>query len=268
MLEILQYSFMQRALAGGVLIAVLCSIVGVFIVLRRMALLGDGLAHISFGGIAAGMFFKVYPLLSALVFAVAAAVGIQKLKQMKFYSDSAIAIFFSFGLSLGVVLVSLSRGFNTDLMSYLFGSILSVSETDIVLILGAGGATLAMLALFYKEFFYATFDEDSARAAGVPVESLNTVLLVLVAVAVVLSMRVVGILLVSSLMVIPASIALPLCRSFRQAIFASAAVAVASVIIGLFLSFYLDLAAGGAVVMVLVAMFAAMLAYKAVSRKG
>jgi len=267
MLEILQYSFMQRALAGGILIAVLCSAIGVFLVLRRMALLGDGLAHISFGGIAAGMFFKVYPLLAALIFSVLAALGIQKLKQMKVYSDSAIAIFFSFGLALGVVLVSLSHGFNTDLMSYLFGSILAVSETDILLIFCVGLSTLAALALFYKELFYITFDEESARASGVPVERLNTMLLVLTAVAVVLSMQVVGILLVSSFIVIPASIALPLCRSFRQTILASVLISVASVIAGLFLAYYFDLAAGGAIVLVLVAAFAAMLIYKKITVK-
>ena len=267
MLEILQYAFMQRALAGGILIAVLCSAIGVFLVLRRMALLGDGLAHISFGGIAAGMFFKVYPLLAALIFSVLAALGIQKLKQMKVYSDSAIAIFFSFGLALGVVLVSLSHGFNTDLMSYLFGSILAVSETDILLIFCVGLSTLAALALFYKELFYITFDEESARASGVPVERLNTMLLVLTAVAVVLSMQVVGILLVSSFIVIPASIALPLCRSFRQTILASVLISVASVIAGLFLAYYFDLAAGGAIVLVLVAAFAAMLIYKKITVK-
>jgi len=267
MLEILQYSFMQRALAGGILIAILCSAIGVFLVLRRMAMLGDGLAHISFGGIAAGMFFNVYPVLSALLFSVASAVGIQKLKSMKVYGDSAIAIFFSFGLALGVVLVSLSHGFNTDLMSYLFGSILSVSEADIALILVVGILTLCVLALFYKELFYITFDEESAKTSGVPVERLNTVLLVLTAIAVVLSMRIVGILLVSSLIAIPASVALPLSKSFRQAIFGSIAVSVASVVLGLFLAYYFDLAAGGAVVLVLVAAFAAMLAYRKISNR-
>lgn len=257
MLEFLQYAFMQRAFVAGILIAMLCAAIGVFLVLRRMSLLGDGLAHISFGGIAAGMLFKVYPLVSALCFSVISAIGIQKLKQMKVYSDAAIAIFFSFGLALGVVLVSLSHGFNTDLFSYLFGSILAVSEADIMLILGVGLATLAALAAFYKELFYMTFDEESARAAGLPVERLNTLLLVLTAVAVVLSMRVVGILLVSSFMVIPASIALPLCRSFKQAILASVLICVAAVIAGLALAYYFDLAAGGAIVLVLVAAFAA-----------
>ncbi len=268
MLEFFQYGFMQRAFLAGILIALLCSVIGVFLVLRRMALLGDGLAHISFGGIAAGMFFGVYPLLSALVFSVLAALGIQKLKHMKVYSDSAIAIFFSFGLALGVVLVSLSHGLNADLFSYLFGSILAVSETDILLILGVGLATILALWLFFKELFYITFDEDSARASGIPVESLNTMLIILTAIAPVLSMRIVGILLVSSFIVIPASTALPICRSFRQAITASAIIAIASVIIGLILAYYFDLAAGGSIVLVLVVGFLGMMAYKKISGKS
>ncbi len=266
MFEFLQYAFMQRAFLGGILVAILCSAIGIFLVLRRMSLLGDGLAHISFGGIAAGMFFGVYPLLSALAFSVSAAIGIQALKRMKIYSDAAIAIFFSFGLALGVVLVSLSHGFSADLFSYLFGSILAVSESDILLILAAGAATLLLLALFYKEFLFITFDEESARASGLPVERLNTLLIMLAAVAVVLSMRIVGILLVSSFMVIPASIALPLCKSFRQSILASILIAIAAVISGLALAYWFDLAAGGAIVLVLVAAFAAMLLYKKIAK--
>ena len=253
---------MQRAFIAGILIALLCSVIGVFLVLRRMALLGDGLAHISFGGIAAGIFFGFYPLLSALAFSVLAALGIQKLKHMKVYSDAAIPMFFSFGLAIGVVLISLSHGFNADLFSYLFGSILAVSEMDIFLITALGTATLLVLWLFYKEFFYITFDEESARASGIPVERLNTMLIILTAIAVVLSMRIVGIMLVSSFIVIPASTALPVCRSFKQSIAASAFIAIASVIAGLVLAYYFDLAAGGAIVLVLVAAFCSMLAYK------
>jgi zinc transport system permease protein len=262
MLEFLQYGFMQRAFIAGMLVALLCGVIGVFLVLRRMSLVGDGLAHISFGGIAAGLLFGVYPLFSALVFSVLAALGIQKLKQMKVYGDAAIAIFFSFGLAIGVVIVSVAHGFNADLFSYLFGSILAVSQADILLIAGVGIATIAALLLFYKELFYITFDEESARAAGLPVEDLNNLLVVLTAIAVVLSMRIVGILLVSSFIVIPASTALLFCRGFRQAIAFAAAIGVASVVAGLILAFYFNLAAGGAIVMVLITAFAAVLVYK------
>jgi zinc transport system permease protein len=255
MIEIFQFVFMQRAFMIGILIALLCAIIGLFIVLRRMALLGDGLAHISFGGIAAGMFFGIYPILSALIFSVLGALGIQKLKKMKVYSDSAIAIFFSFGLALGVILVSLSRGFNADLMSYLFGSILAVSVADILIILAVGIAVLITIYLFYKELFYITFDESSAKASGLSVEKFDTLLVILTAVVVVLSMRIVGILLVSSLMVIPASTALIFKKSFKQTIIISSIIAIASVIIGLISAYYFNLAAGGAIVMVLIAIF-------------
>lgn len=255
MLEIFQFVFMQRAFMIGMLIALLCAIIGLFIVLRRMALLGDGLAHISFGGIAAGMFFGVYPILSALIFSVLGALGIQKLKRLKVYSDSAIAIFFSFGLALGVILISISRGFNADLMSYLFGSILAVSVSDILIISAVGIIVLTMLFLFYKELFYITFDESSAKASGLAVEKFDTLLVILTSVVVVISMRIVGILLVSSLMVIPASTALIFKKSFKQTMIMSIIIAFISVITGLIIAYYFDLAAGGAIVMTLISIF-------------
>jgi zinc transport system permease protein len=262
MLEFIQYAFMQRAFIAGILIAVLCAIIGLFLVLRRMALLGDGLAHISFGGIAAGMLFGFYPILSALVFSVLGALGIQKLKKMRVYSDSAIAILFSFGLAMGVVLISFSRGFNADLMSYLFGSILAVNLTDIILIGGVGIAVLIVLFLFYKELFYITFDESSAKASGLPVEKLDTLLVILTAVIVVLSMRIVGILLVSSLIVIPSSTALLFSKGFKQTIVYSILIAIIAVILGLLLAYYFNLAAGGSIVMVLIVAFCMALLFK------
>jgi len=266
MIEFLQYAFMQRALIAGIIIALLCAIIGLFLVLRRMALLGDGLAHISFGGIAAGMLFGFYPILSALTFAILGALGIQKLKKMKIYSDSAIAIFFSFGLALGVILISLSHGFNADLFSYLFGSILVVSTTDIIIIFIIGIIVLITLALFYKELFYITFDEYSAKASGLPVEKIDALLVILTAITVVLSMRIVGILLVSSMLVIPASTALLLRKSFKQTIIYSSIISITSVIIGLILAYYLDLAAGGAIVITLITGFLIAIIYKKIKK--
>jgi len=268
MIEILQYGFMQRAFIAGILIAILSAIIGVFIVLRRMALLGDGLAHISFGGIAAGMLFGFYPIFSALIFSILGALGIQKLKKLKIYSDSAIAILFSFGLALGVILISLSRGFNADLFSYLFGSILAVNLTDIITILGVGIIVLLIIFFFYKELFYITFDETSAKASGLPVEKMDTLLVILTAIIVVLSMRIVGILLVSSLIVIPASTALLLHKGFKKTLLISCIIAIISVIIGLILAYYLDLAAGGAIVMMLIVIFLTTLIYKKTTTKS
>lgn len=263
MLDMLQYGFMQRAFIAGALIAIVCSVIGLFLVLRRMSLMGDGLAHIAFAGIAGGMFFNIYPLLSALVFTVLSALGIQRLKDMKVHGDAAIAIFFSFGLAVGITLISMSKGFGMDLLSYLFGSILAVNETDLAFIGVLCTATIALVWLFYKELFYITFDEDSARAGGLPVEKLNTMLIVLTAVTVVVSMRVVGVLLVSSYIVLPASAALLISRSFRGALSLAAAIALASTVVGLTAAFYFDMAAGGAIVLVLVGAFVlAMISHK------
>lgn len=264
MIEALDYAFMQRALIAGMLIAVICSAIGVFLVLRRMSLLGDGLAHIAFGGVAAGMFLGIYPLASAMVFSVLSAFGIQKLRDMRIYGDAAIAVFFAFGLSLGVVLISMSNGFNADLFSYLFGSILSVSQTDILIIGAFGAAVLTVLWLLCKELLYITFDEESAKAGGIKTERLNTLLIVLVAVAVVLSMRIVGVLLVSSLIAIPASIALMQRESFGKTILISISAGVSAVVVGLLAAYYFDLAAGGAVVLTLVLMFAISLINKSI----
>ncbi len=265
-MDILAYGFMQRAFIAGALIAVVCSMIGVFLVLRRMSLMGDGLAHISLAGIAGGMFFGVYPLISALVFTVLSALGIQRLKRMRIYGDAAIAIFFSFGLALGVTLISFARGFGADLFSYLFGSILAVGEADLVFIAALCAATTLIVWLFYKELFYITFDEDSAEASGLPVEGLNTMLIVLTAIAVVVSMRVVGILLVSSFIVLPASTALLISRGFRETMAISAIIAVLGSVLGLVAAFYLDIAAGGSIVMVLVGAFLCALFFKRMVR--
>lgn len=255
MFEIFDYGFMQRAFFAGALISVICSVIGVFLVLRRMSLIGDGLAHISFAGIAGGIFFGVYPLLGALIFSVLSALGIQKLKEMKVHGDAAIAIFFSFGLAVGITLISMSKGFGIDLFSYLFGSILVVNPIDLGFIFVLCVTTILLIWFFYKELFYITFDEDSARAGGLPVTNLNTMLIVLTAIAVVASMRIVGVLLVSSYIVLPASSALLISRSFRDTILFSIGIAFSSTIIGLIAAFYLDLAAGGAIVLTLVMAF-------------
>ncbi len=249
MLEVFQYGFMQRALAAGIMIAIICSVIGTFIVLKRLSMIGDGLAHIALGGIALGLFLGVYPVISALIFSVLSALGINSLKRARIYGDLAIAIFFSAGLAVAAVLLSLGRGVNVDLFSYLFGSILTVDETDLKIILGLGILTLGAVFIFYKELFYITFDEISARASGIPVERLNTLLTVLIAVTVVVSLKIVGILLVSSLLVVPVATALQISRSFRGTMLSSMIFAIFSVVLGLIISFYFNLAPGGAIVL-------------------
>ncbi|MCZ7358307.1 MAG: metal ABC transporter permease [Candidatus Methanoperedens sp.] len=266
MLEVFQYGFMQRALVAGIMIAIVCSVIGTFIVLKRLSMIGDGLSHIALGGVALGMLLNVYPVFTALVFSVLSAVGINTLRRAKIYGDVAIAIFFSAGLAVAVVLLSLAKGFNTDLFTYLFGSILTVNETDLMVMLVLGIFTTGAVIMFYKELFYITFDEASAKASGLPVEKLNTLLVVLTAITVVVSLKIVGILLVSSLLVVPVATSLQVSRNFRETIFGSMVFAIFSVIAGLTVSFYFNLAAGGAIVLTSVIVFSIVMIYKSYRR--
>lgn len=253
---------MQRAFIGGVLAAGLLAVLGVFMVLRRLSLLGDGIAHLSFAGVAAGLFLGINPLVSAAVASFAGVLGIQELQKRKVYGDAAIAILFSLGLAGGIILISLARGFNADLFSYLFGNILAISESDLYLVSALAIISAAVLAIFYKEFFYLTLSEDSAQVSGLPVKRLNTLMLFLIALVVVSAIKLVGILLVTSLAVIPASTALLFHRSFRETLAISAAISVASTIVGLFVSYYLNIAPSGSIVLIAITIFLSTIAVK------
>jgi len=244
------YGFVQRALVAGVFIGVACSLLGVFLILRRDAMIGHGLAHVTFAGIAIGLFVNFMPLVVALGTAVAASLIITRLKSAAgMHGDTAIAIFSSVGFAAGVMLASLSHNLSVDLLSYLFGEILAIepAETWFSVILAL--VVVSVVALNYQEYLYATFDREAARAAGVKVDRLDTVLTVLTAVTVVLGMKVVGILLVSALVVIPAAAALMVASRFKQAILLSTLVSVVSVFMGLVLAFFLDFPASGTIVL-------------------
>ena len=224
--EILGYGFLQRALIGGSLIAVLCSVLGVFLVLRRLSLIGDGLAHVTFGSVALALFFKFYSYATTIVaipVVLLSALGILKLtEKAKVYGDTAIGIVSSLGIAVGIMLASLSGGFNVDLFSYLFGNILSISNAELAVSAALFLVVIASIAFFYNDLFAITFDEDLARSAGVNTTRINAVLTMLTALTVVLAMKVVGIMLISALLILPAVSALQIARSFLSTIFASA----------------------------------------------
>lgn len=250
MLELFSFEFMQRAFAAGLLVAVICPLIGTFVVMRRLSMIGDTLSHASLAGIAAGMLGGFYPLAGALVFSIFAAIGIEKLrKRFSQYAELSISIVLSASIGLAVVLISLAKSFNADLMSYLFGSIIAVNMTDIYIILALSIIILVSVWLLYKEFFYMSFDEEGAELAGIPVNALNMYFTVLTAMTIVVSMRVVGMLLVSSLMVVPVACSLLISKSFKNTIFLSVVYAVISVVVGLFTSYYFDLAPGGSIVL-------------------
>jgi zinc transport system permease protein len=257
------YGFMQRAFLSGVLIAVACAVLGIFLILRKDAMIGHGLSHVAFAGIALGLFLKILPLASALVVAVAAAIAVMKLKDRAgLHGDTAIGIFSSLGMALGILLASLARSFNVELMSYLFGDILAIEPLEVWLTVGLAAAVLLTVRLNYGKLLYMTFDRDSARAAGIRVDRLDTLLMVLTAVTVVLGMKVAGILLVAALMVIPAAAGLQLATSFRAAVIASAAVAVVAVTAGLGLSIVVNIPASAAIVVLCFLAFAASFLWK------
>lgn len=255
--EILEYGFMQRALLAGLMIGVIAPAIGVFLVLRRLSLIADTLSHVALAGVALGLLVGWHPALGALAVAVVGAVGIERLRvQGRLFGEAALAIFLSGGLALAVVLIGLSGGFRVDLFAYLFGAITAVQARDLWTILGLGCGVLGAVALFYKELFAITFDEEAARVQGVPVDALNLLVTLLVAVTVVVSMRVVGVLLTSALIVVPAVTALRLGRSFRATLGLAVAASLFSVLAGMTAAFYLDLAAGGAIVLTSIALFA------------
>ncbi len=246
---ILSFGFMRRALVAGVLVSVSCAVLGVFLVLRREAMIGHGLSHVTFGGVALALMLDLVPMPVALLFSLAASWWIHSLKDKAgLGGDTGIGIVSSLGMALGVLLASLAGDFNADLFSYLFGSVLATTTSDVWVAGGLGIAVLATLVFFYNELIYSTFDRQTARTAGIPVGALDLLLTALTAVTVVIGMKVVGLLLVAALMVIPAASGLVLANTFRQAVAKSMGFAVASVTFGLFFAFFLDWPASGTIV--------------------
>jgi zinc transport system permease protein len=268
-LEILEAGFIQRALITGIAVAVVCSAVGLFLVLRRHSLFGDALSHMAFGGIAVGMFTNIYPIWTAIIVSVLAALGMTKLRQStKVPPDAAVAILLSSGLALGIVLVSISGGFSVDLFSFLFGSILLVSPDEVYMILGLSAGIMVILLLFYRKFMYIAFDEEQAKVSGLPVSKLNYLFIVLASITVIASIRLVGILLISSLIVIPNITAMLFGKGFKKTALISGMIGVFSVVAGILISYEANIATGGTIVLVLVMTFLAALASNKVKRSA
>ena len=255
--EFLQFGFMQRAFAAGVVMAVVCPLIGVFLVPRRLSLIADTLAHVALAGVAVGLLIGSSPILGALVVTVVGALGMERLRSHgRLQGDAALAVFLSGGFALAVVLISLARGFNADLFAILFGSILTVSPSDVWLISGLGAVVVGTILVSYRRLFVITLHEDLARTSGVPVTALNLMLTLLTALTTVVAMRMVGVLLVSAMIVIPTLTGFSLGRSFRRATTVAIVTALAAVLIGLTAAYYLRLAAGGAVVLTALLLFA------------
>jgi zinc transport system permease protein len=255
--EFLQYAFMQRALVAGLVAAIVCPAIGLFLVPRRLSLIADTLAHVALAGVALGLLLGVSPLLGAFAVTLAAAVGIEGLRARGgLQGDTALAVFLSGGFAVAIVLIGLGRGFNVDLFALLFGSILTVSPADLRLVVALGLAVTGLVGLFRRQLFAITLNEDLARTSGVPVGRLNLLLTLLTACTTVAAMRMVGVLLVSAMIVVPTLTGFALGRSFREAAVTALASALAAVVVGLAAAYHLGLAAGGAIVLTALVLFA------------
>jgi zinc transport system permease protein len=267
-LEVLEFGFMQRALIAGIAVAITSSVVGLFLVLRRNSLFGDALSHAAFGGIAIGLATNIYPLWTGLALSILGAVGITKLRQStNIPADATVAILLSSGLALGILLISVSGGFTLDLFSFLFGSIMLVSIEDTLAILAMTGIILSIIILLYRKLMYITFDEEQARVSGLPISKLNYLFIILASVAVIVSMRLVGILLVSSLLVIPNVTALLFNKGFKKTALISVSISIFSVVMGIAISYAVNLAPAGTIVIVSTTMFLIVLAARHYSKK-
>jgi zinc transport system permease protein len=256
MLAIFSYDFMIRAFIAGTIIGIIAPLIGSFLVVRRYSLLADTLAHVSLTGVAIGLLLKTNPIVSAIITSVIAAIGIEKLRtDRKLYGESVLALFLTGSLALATVLLSLARGFTVNLLSYLFGSIATVTVNDLWLIGILGAIICISIVVLYKELFFISLDEELAVTSGLPVKALNLILIILAALAVTLSIRIVGVLLIGALMVIPVITAIQYGKSFYQTVMLSILFSLISVIAGLFISFYLDLASGGTIVVLALIIF-------------
>lgn len=253
-IEIFSYGFVQRAMVAGTLIAVLCSVLGVFLVLRRLSLIGDGLAHITFGSTAIAIALKLFSatsLLISLPVVLLSSLGILTLTQKaRLNGDTAIGIVSSIGIATGIMLSSIGGGYNVDLLSYLFGNILSITFQEVIIALVLFCLVIILIGLYFNDLLASTFNEELAKISGIKTQTINVVLVMLTALSVVLAMKLVGIMLISSLLILPAASALQLARSFRSSIFLSALQGGLSVMIGIYLSFVTNLPTSATIVLI------------------
>ena len=254
--EFLQYEFMRNALLAAVLVSIACGIVGTFVVVKRIVFISGGISHAAFGGIGLGYWLGVNPLLAVIPFSLAAAVAIGVLgRRMRVSDDTAIGVLWTMGMAMGILFIQLSPGYAPDLMSYLFGNILTVPTRDLWLMLALDGIILLAVVALYREFAAISFDEEFAAVVGVPARVLGLLLLCLVALSVVVLIRVVGIILVIALLTMPAAISRQFTHDLKKLMILASLTGIALTAGGLWLSFLLDLGSGATIILVLGTVF-------------
>ncbi|MCX6088970.1 MAG: metal ABC transporter permease, partial [Candidatus Atribacteria bacterium] len=249
-LDIFGYAFMQRALLVGILIGSLCAVVGIYVVLRGLSFMGAGISHAAFGGVALGYLLKIDPVLTSIFFCICSGLGIAVIsKKSSMKEDTAIGIFFASTMAFGILLIGLMKGSNVDLFGYLFGNILAVTSTDLFMTILVEGVVLFFIFYYYKELLFLVLDSEMAEVSGIPVTPLYYLLIALIALTVVISIKVVGIVLVSALLVIPSATALQLTDRLSKAMILAVVLGVGSCLGGLFLSYLFDTPSGATIVL-------------------
>jgi ABC-type Mn2+/Zn2+ transport system permease subunit len=263
MFEILSSAFMQKALLVGIIVSLISGLISVFVVLRQMSFIGAGISHAAFGGVAIGFFTGINPTITAIFYCIAVAIGIELVSRKgKVSEDVSIGIFFASSMALGIVLVSLSKKYNVDLFGYLFGNILAITDREVLLSLFMAVLVIGVIILFLKEIFLITYNEEIARVGGIPVRGINILFLIALSVSIVISMKIVGIILISALLVIPGATAQLFAKNLYLMIVTSCGVAVLSTVLGLFFSYEFDIAPGGSIVLTATAIFLTALLFK------
>lgn len=274
--SILHYEFLQNAFLAGMIIGLIAPLLGVFIVVRRLSLIADALSHVTLAGIAGSLYLSqsvvglatLNPLYLGIVAAVGGSMLIEKLRRLyKHFEELSIPIIMSAGLGLSAIFISLAQGFSTDLFSYLFGSVSAVSRQDLWIVIGIAVIVLVFIFLLYKELFVLSFDDEYAKASGLPVKVIHTIFMIITALVIAASMRIVGILLVSSLITLPVAASIRIAKSFKQTIVYAIIFGELAVIVGLVTAFYLNLAPGGTIVITSILILLIVLIVKKIMNK-
>jgi len=251
MIEALQFDFMRNALMAGVLVSIACGIIGTYVVINRIVFLSGGIAHAAYGGIGLGYFFKFNPVLGAIIFSLASALGMGMVhRKTRQRADTIIGVMWAIGMALGIIFVDLTEGYKADLMSYLFGSILAVPSGDLLIMLALDIVIMLLVMLFYKELLAVSFDETFAAVSGVPVDAIYLMLVSMIALTVVMMMRVVGLIMVIALLTMPAAISGMLVRDMKKMMVLAIILGVLFTTTGLWFSYSLNLTSGATIILV------------------
>ena len=251
MSEALQFDFMRNALWAGLLVSIACGIIGTFVVINRLVFISGGIAHAAYGGIGLGYFFQFNPVLGAILFSLISALGMGLVqRKTRQRADTIIGVMWAIGMAIGIIFVDLTEGYKADLMSYLFGSILAVPKSDLVIMLVLDIIIVALVILFYKELLAISFDETFATVANVPVDAIYLTLMCLVALTVVMMMRVVGLILVIALLTMPAAISGQWVKEMKQMMVLASILGIIFTTVGLWLSYWLNLTSGATIILV------------------